>query len=201
MKERLVHSDLKPDNILISDINTPWPIVKLGDLGTGGYLPNRSGCGASSLVVLPEVFNEWPAQNYAMRSPEVHAGFGCSHRSDIWSPAVTVLDWLRPGIFGVADNKDSHWPDAWSIAKLMRLFPNWEGCTNNNDAVQKLFDLARVLSTEPDPKNPDELNMKTPVLEKELEAIDAPPELLGMARLLLGIDIGKRPSAAEAMKS
>ncbi|CZT46890.1 uncharacterized protein RSE6_07397 [Rhynchosporium secalis] len=65
--ENLVHADLKPDNILISDINSPEPTVKIGDLG----------------AAVEHGFNEYQVQPYAMRAPEVWQGYRCTHRSEV----------------------------------------------------------------------------------------------------------------------
>ncbi|KAL2015369.1 hypothetical protein VTK56DRAFT_5745 [Thermocarpiscus australiensis] len=87
--ENLIHTDIKPDNILLSDVDGPRPVAKLGDLG----------------LTIPEGSNNSPLQPLAMRAPEVWRGIGCFHSSDVWSFAVTLLDWIKPGVFGIKDIK------------------------------------------------------------------------------------------------
>ncbi|KAF2787819.1 hypothetical protein K505DRAFT_367024 [Melanomma pulvis-pyrius CBS 109.77] len=106
--QRLVHTDIQSDNILISGLNTPCPVVKLGGLG----------------LTKPEGFSEFPVQPYAVRAPEVWSGLGCFHRSDMWAFAATLFDWISPRVFGTGDMPPHHWPQAWSMAKLERLFPD-----------------------------------------------------------------------------
>ena len=68
------HTDINPNNILISGIEKSDPIVKVGDLG--------NLCG--------EVINWVRLQGLAIRAPEVWRGIGVWPASDVWSLGVTV---------------------------------------------------------------------------------------------------------------
>ena len=57
----------------------------------------------------------------AMRAPEVWAGFGCSHVSDVYSAGSAILSWMQPGILGPHDVKPPAFEDAWAIAKMFKL--------------------------------------------------------------------------------
>ncbi|KAJ8118876.1 hypothetical protein OPT61_g210 [Boeremia exigua] len=101
--QRLVHTDIKNDNIFISGVNEPIPTVKLGDLG----------------LVRSEGFEDYPVQPLTMRAPEVWSGRGCFHCSDVWAFAVTLFDWIKPCVLGVNDMPQGHWPQPWAMAKLL----------------------------------------------------------------------------------
>ncbi|KAH9224390.1 kinase-like domain-containing protein [Leptodontidium sp. 2 PMI_412] len=85
-EENLVHTDIKPENILVSGLENLRPTAKIGDLG----------------LTATDGFNKYQVQPFAMRAPEVWRGYGCSHRSDVWSLAAAVLAWAKPGTLGVA---------------------------------------------------------------------------------------------------
>lgn len=129
--EGLVHTDIKPNNVLVSDLGTPRPRVKIGDLGLGPLLP----CSNLSLQrkvhtknnSLPNRFQRMASPTISHARPRSLAGHGCTPTSEAWSLAVTILDWIQPGVFGFRDIKDGHWPEPWCLAKLMRLFPVWNG--------------------------------------------------------------------------
>jgi len=82
------HTDINPNNVLISGIEKSNPIVKVGDLG------NLCGEGIDWVCL----------QGLAIRAPEVWRGLGVWPASDVWSLGVTMAHWLakRP-IFGASD--------------------------------------------------------------------------------------------------
>ncbi|PSN61286.1 kinase-like protein [Corynespora cassiicola Philippines] len=127
--QHLVHSDVKNDNIFVSDIEGPNPTVKLGDLG----------------LVRPEGFDDYPVQPLAMRAPEVWSGKGCFHCSDVWAFAVTLFDWMAPRVFGVNDMPQGHWPQPWAMAKLLRLFPGSVTMHPTDANYQGYFRIAQLL--------------------------------------------------------
>lgn len=152
-------------------------------------------------IATPEGFNEYLLQPFAMRAPEVWRGLGCFHSSDVWAFAVTLLDWIKPGVFGIRDIKDDHWPEPWCIAKLMRLFPNSLGPPVKNTELEGWFGIAGALAEEMDPDEPGQMYIRTVPLEKELERMDISSELANLFRYLFVIDHKNRPSAAEALRS
>ncbi|KAF2458299.1 kinase-like domain-containing protein [Lineolata rhizophorae] len=174
-------SDIQWNNILVSDLNDAHPTVKIGDLGLG--------------------YKEQRTQPFAMRATENWEGHGCFHRSDVWSGAVTLLDWIKPGIFGIRDIMDGIWPEPWCIAKLMRLFPDWHGSPVDHEVYRDDFLLDRLLTKEVDPDAPETMLIKTRTLDEELQTMNISKELVDWFRSVLVVDPNKRPSAAEALRS
>lgn len=77
------HTDINPNNVLISDIETSKPVVKVGDLG------NLCGEGIDSVRL----------QGLAIRAPEVWRGLGVWPASDVWSLGVTVCRFMNVSCF------------------------------------------------------------------------------------------------------
>ena len=69
-----IHTDINPNNVLLSGLETPTPVVKVGDLGN----------------LLIEGVDSVRLQGHAIRAPEVWKGHGCWPASDVWSLGVTV---------------------------------------------------------------------------------------------------------------
>jgi serine/threonine protein kinase len=116
------HTDINPNNVLISGIETSTPVIKLADLG------NLCGEGIDWVRL----------QGLAIRAPEVWSGLGCWPASDVWSLGVTVCltrpdftaladnfqmaHWLaKPPIFGASDKVVEGLTESWCIAKVKRL--------------------------------------------------------------------------------
>jgi hypothetical protein len=139
-----------------------------------------------------------------MRVPEVWRGVGCFHSSDVGALAVTLLDWIKPGIFGVRDNKDELATEIWCIAKMMLLFPGWKDPSVENVEIKGWFKLASPISeakNEKCPQYPGKPFRRTVPLEEELEKIDMPSELADLFRYLFIVDHVVKPSAALALRS
>ncbi|XHF99305.1 hypothetical protein AWENTII_002812 [Aspergillus wentii] len=103
-----VNTDYKPANILLSGIYTGHVTAKVGDLG----------------LVVP-VGNLFNAQPYAMRAPEVFLGQACTEPSQVWAVAAMLLCWIKPDVLGVWDCPHYLVNEAWCMAKIKRLFPEW----------------------------------------------------------------------------
>ena len=143
-----------------------------------------------------------PAQPVAMRAPEVYEGRGCSHASDIWSFAVTMFDWIKPGVFGAAGNVYGVPWESWCIAKLMLLFPSWNDQASSDDEYMKdIFKLGHLLIGSPIKDNPNEKIVLVSSLEDEMQTMNIPPELKDLFRYLFVLDSKQRPSATQALAS
>ncbi|KAI1120585.1 kinase-like domain-containing protein [Nemania abortiva] len=173
-----VNTDIKPANILLSNVDSGWPTVKTADLGL--VFVNGTRCFAQPL---------------AMRAPEVYEGQPCVDRSQTWACAATLLCWMKPGILGAAGNLHPLIEEAWCIAKIRRLFPNWSP-SPTEDPLQKIM----FRSSERLIKNQPNLE-KISSLEDEMQTIDMLPEVRDLLRFLFVTDPNERPSAAEALAS
>ncbi|KAL8755990.1 MAG: hypothetical protein Q9184_004638 [Pyrenodesmia sp. 2 TL-2023] len=136
------------------------------------------------------------AQPSAMRAPEVFLGQACTEKSQVWAVAATVLCWIKPGVLG-----NCPYPfigEAWCMAKIMRLFPDWElpaSDTIKRETLQVALDSARQLKEEV-----EELNGISP-LEEELNQVEMPQELRDLLRLMFITNPDKRPSASFVLAS
>jgi serine/threonine protein kinase len=82
--------DINPNNVFLSSIDTPSPVVKVGDLGNSEHSPLRTPRTMLILAVLQEGYDKIRVQSLPTRAPEVWRGLGCWHSSDVWSLGVTV---------------------------------------------------------------------------------------------------------------
>ncbi|KAF1991508.1 hypothetical protein K402DRAFT_126811 [Aulographum hederae CBS 113979] len=108
-KQNHVNTDFKPANILLAGLGCAEITAKVGDLG----------------LVFP-AGQRYNAQPYAMRAPEVFVGQPCTEPSQVWAVAAMLLCWIKAGVMGQWDSP--HWliDDAWCMAKIKRLFPDWK---------------------------------------------------------------------------
>ena len=138
------------------------------------------------------------AQPYATRAPEVYRGFACSHRSDVWALAVTVVELFNSDLFGFSDMDCNVPVEGWCIAKLMLLFGGDLGPLADNDAIEKVFKLGRLLAEWVDK---GERVVKVSSLEEEMQKMDMPQALKVLMKYLFVVDPDNRPSAAQALAS
>ncbi|KAL2072517.1 hypothetical protein VTL71DRAFT_11860 [Oculimacula yallundae] len=192
-REHLVYSDLKPANVLISNVDGLLK-VKIGDLGLAG----------------PEGGNPRWVQPEAFRAPEVWTRVSCYHKADVWSIAAMILQRFDPNILGNADNIDKtliH-PMAWCLAKIILLFDS--SCSSippPSDADKTLrayFKLAQNLTTTQAEEDSNESLLQIPSFEVWANlAMNAgiPKVVLDIIRLLAVPNPTKRPSALQALQS
>ncbi|PGH27480.1 CMGC protein kinase [Polytolypa hystricis UAMH7299] len=173
----LIHTDLKHENILVSNINSPEPIVKLADLG----------------ATIPEGYNKDRIQLIAIRAPEVWRHKGGFHVSDVWSLGVTLTDCLLPvPIFGTRDNTLKIDPECWCVAKIFRLFYQFPRPLHR--LLQSEWELAAKLA------NPQYKYMEVGTMDDELRKLELPEVIVDFVMSLLVVDDEKRPTAQEALK-
>ncbi|CRL23802.1 Serine/threonine-protein kinase DCLK [Penicillium camemberti] len=162
---KYVNTDYKPANILLSNINTNRPIAKVGDLGL--------------VVPVGELFD---AQPYAMRAPEVFLGEPCTEPSQVWAVAAMLLCWIKPGLLGAWGSPLDLINEAWSMAKIKRLFPQWEIPTL--EMVKEVPALQAILP-----------------FDGETKKVDMPQQLRDLLRYILVPNPKKRPSASSVLAS
>ena len=69
--------DINLNNTLLSYINGPSPVVKVGDLRNSEYLPDEASRTALIAIVLLEGYDKIRVQSLQTRAPEVWRGLGC----------------------------------------------------------------------------------------------------------------------------
>ncbi|KAE9980579.1 hypothetical protein EG328_000216 [Venturia inaequalis] len=179
--QKHVNTDYKPANILLSGIETGLITAKVGDLG----------------LVFP-AGHRFEAQPYAMRAPEVFLGQACTEPSQVWAVAAMLLCWIKPGILGAWDSPHFLIDKAWSMAKIKRLFPNWNIPTPDEvegDSLKVAVRSARRMSQE-------EPGLQViPPLEEEMRGVEMPQQLRDLLRLILVVDPSERPSASSVLAS
>lgn len=173
--------DYKPANILLSDVATHRVTAKVGDLG----------------LVYPANYI-FSAQPYAMRAPEVFLGQACTEPSQVWTVAAMLLCWIKPGVLGAWDSPHYLINEAWSMAKIKQLFPNWK--IPAPDEVDGHILKAIVQSA-------GSLGEKVPELQKGLpfnegmQKVEVPQQLRDLLHVMLVVNVGKRPSALSLLAS
>ncbi|OBT87324.1 CMGC/DYRK protein kinase [Pseudogymnoascus sp. 03VT05] len=180
------HSDINPNNILLSNVDSSCPVVKVGDLGN----------------MLREGYDDTRIQSLPTRAPEVWCGLGCFHSSDVWSLGATLMFWLAQRlVFGAGDKIIDNNTEAWCIAKIIRLVGPISPPVN--EAFLDEFSLARALEKE-GYEDPETGEMKQFItvgtIRQEIERIEGvPQDLIEFIEYLLVIDHTKRPTAREAL--
>ncbi|PYH46601.1 uncharacterized protein BP01DRAFT_338092 [Aspergillus saccharolyticus JOP 1030-1] len=177
-----VNTDYKPANVLLSRTKTNDPTAKVGDLG---------------LAVFP-AGSRFNCQPYAMRAPEIFLGQACTGPSQVWAIAAMLLSWIRPGILGAWDSPSKFIDDAWSMAKIKRLFPHWIIPTPDevDDCVLKAVVEGAISCSRDVP----DLQAILP-FEEETEKVEMPQQLRDLLRLMLVVSPFERPSAAFVLSS
>ncbi|KAI9674438.1 MAG: hypothetical protein M1817_001776 [Caeruleum heppii] len=184
-----IHTDINPNNVLLSGLGTSTPVVKVGDLDN----------------FLKEGIDSVRLQGLAIRAPEVWKGYGCWPASDVWSLGVTMVHWLaaKP-IFGASDKMIQGMTEAWCMAKIQRLVgplgapikPEYgEEFATADFLESETFQLPG--SSEPTPF------IRLGSIRQELERIPDGPvseECVDFIESLLVVDHTRRPSAREALK-
>ncbi|KAM5437511.1 hypothetical protein McanMca71_000876 [Microsporum canis] len=186
-----VHTDVNPNNVFLSNLDSPSPIVKLGDLD------NAFSEGVAK--------NNPSAQTHETRAPEVWKGLGVWHSSDMWSLGVTITHWLMSGtLFGPHDKIIEGNHTAWCLAKIHRLVGPID--MPENPEYKEDFEMGAALekSGYVHPKTGETIPFITVgSLREELQKLPreiCSEECIDFIEHLLVIDPAGRPTAEEAMK-
>ncbi|KXG53972.1 uncharacterized protein PGRI_010220 [Penicillium griseofulvum] len=176
-----VNTDFKPANILLSNIQTDRVIAKVGDLGL--------------VVPVGELFH---AQPYAMRAPEVFLGKVCTELSQVWAIGAMLLCWIKPGVLGAWGCPFPLINEAWSMAKIQRVFPHWE--IPSPEMIEDVILKTVVNSARSFSQEVPELQAILP-FDKETKTVEIPQELTDLLRFILVPDLKTRPSASSVLAS
>jgi WD40 repeat protein/serine/threonine protein kinase len=106
----LVHQDVKPQNVLM----TPEGIVKVTDFGLAKA---RAGAGGMAGTSSGNAMVSGSLHTLAYRSPEQAKGDPLSHKTDIWSWAVSILEMFNGGV---------SWMDGQIAANTLESYLNHE---------------------------------------------------------------------------
>ncbi|PGH01636.1 serine/threonine protein kinase [Polytolypa hystricis UAMH7299] len=179
--ERKNIPDYKPANILISGIETDRVTAKVGDFG----------------LVFPSG-DRLKAQPYSMRAPEVFLGQACTELSQVWAVSAMLFCWIMPCVLGAWDSPHFFVNDAWSMAKIKRLFPGWKIPTPDEiegHVLKVAVRAARRMSE-------DERDVQAILpFEEETQKVEMPQQLRDLLRLMLVVNPDKRPSASSVLAS
>lgn len=188
--------DYKPANTLLSGVDTGCITAK-GDLGLGTQSLLNNINATDTFVVVPDghLLN---AQPYAMRAPKVFLGQPCRKLSQVWAIAAILLCWIRPGILGARDSPHSFVNEAWCMAKLKRLFPEWRIPTPDQvdrHSLKSAVESAVLLSR--DEEGPQSI---APFAD-ETQKFKMSKQSRDLLRLMLVVDPRQRPSASAVLES
>ncbi|KAK2761294.1 hypothetical protein FQN54_001816 [Arachnomyces sp. PD_36] len=176
-----VHSDIKPDNILINCHDSGTYEVKLSDLGES----NDDG------------FSKTLTGSLLTRAPEVWEGKGYFLSSDLWALGVTLFEqFSHSSAFSFPVIRDDVLVDTIMLAKLMCLFPDWhpspiECMDVYGQSLGQVFADARRIK--------DSISVSP--LDQQLQQVDIQEEWKSFLQLLLTLDRNKRYSASEVLQS
>jgi len=142
-------------------------------------------------------------QGLTTRAPEVWEGHPCTHASEVWAIGAVMLDLEKWGILGPARSPIEAYDAAWSLAKLMRLFPKWEDAPITGEAIG-ICGTARSIANIPDPPMDDGVENPLEVLGTNSLRLET-SRIVNVSRALLVTilvtDPNKRPSARGALDS
>ncbi|OBT54029.1 hypothetical protein VE04_03551 [Pseudogymnoascus sp. 24MN13] len=187
-----VHTDISPNNVLLSNLDQPFPTVRVSDLDQAFMEGVKGGEG------------ECP-QTLETRAPEVWKGLGAWPSSDVWSVGVTLVHWLMSKTpFGPGGKIIKDHTDAWCMAKLMRL----RGRFDMTEEMERYGEWQLAVGLEAmDFKDPKTGDMRPYIvggtLEEELEKLPrelCSRECIEFILYLLELDCKKRPTALEALE-
>ncbi|QSS53722.1 hypothetical protein I7I53_01069 [Histoplasma capsulatum var. duboisii H88] len=196
-ENKRVHSDIKPDNILINCHDPCTYEVKLSDLGECKeyryhILRHHTDCGIAN----DDGFSKTLIGSLLTRAPEVWEGKGYFHSSDLWALGVTLFEQFSHSAFSFSVIRDDVLVDTIMLAKLMCLFPKWHPSpikwmdVYGQSLGQVFADARRIKDSIP-----------ILPLDQQLRQMDIKEEWKRFLQLLLALDRNKRYSASEVLQS
>jgi hypothetical protein len=141
-----------------------------------------------------------------MRAPEVWAGYGCRHVSDVYSVGSMIISWLQPGVLGSQDVKSPIFADAWCIAKMIKLVETENEQTVDPPAdvassVKSIYELGRVLLMQPEEDDNGSMHVPARPLREVLCRLGTTPELKNLFPVLLAPNFQNRLPAGQVLTS
>ncbi|KAM3086169.1 hypothetical protein ACMFMG_000306 [Clarireedia jacksonii] len=133
-----------------------------------------------------------------MRAPEVFLGEACTEPSQVWAIAAMLLCWIKPGVLGPWDSPHFLINEAWSRAKIKRLFPSWDLPAPNNVEGHSLKTAVKVAKR---------VSQEEPAVlvilpfEEETKKVEMPQQLRDVLRLMLVTNPRERPTASSVLAS
>ncbi len=145
-------------------------------------------------------------QSPAMRAPEVWAGYGCRHVSDVYSVGSTIISWLQPGVLGPHDVKPPIFGDAWCIAKMIKLVETEnertvDPPTDFAGLVKSMYRLGRALLTQPEDDDDGSMHVPARPLREVLRRLGTTPEVKALLPVLLAPNFQNRLPAGQVLMS
>ncbi|DAA74163.1 TPA_exp: Uncharacterized protein A8136_3661 [Trichophyton benhamiae CBS 112371] len=178
-----LHTDINPNNVLVSKADSPKPIIKLADLGA---------------VIPSQGFEDFRLQGTEIRAPEIWKGILPTPPCQIWSIGVTLTHFVANRvIFGNWD-QDCRVRElplevnrcAWAIGKIIKLVGRLE--RDEDPKYQLEFALAELFVQKD--------LIKVGSLEEELAKANVPEACVDFLRYLLHLDHKTRPTADQALQ-
>lgn len=197
----LIRPDYKPANILLSGIETDSVIAKVGDLGLGEQSvlnDTDSFFQTDTLITVVPTGHLFNAQPFAMRAPEVFLGHACAQPSQVWAIAAMLLCWIKPCVLGAGDSPHPLINEAWSMAKIKRLFPSWHVPTPDEverPTLKCAVEFAIRFAED------EEIPRTILPFDEEIQKVELPVQLRDLLRLMLVVDPNERPSASAVLAS
>lgn len=145
-------------------------------------------------------------QPLAMRAPEVWAGYGCHHVSDVYSVGSTIISWLQPGVLGSHDVKPPIFADAWCVAKMIKLVETKNEQTVDPPAdvdgdVKCTYKLGRSILTQPEDDDEGSMHVPARPLREVLLGLGTTPEVKALLPILLAPNFRDRLPAVQVLTS
>ncbi|EFQ97409.1 CMGC protein kinase [Nannizzia gypsea CBS 118893] len=185
-QDAVVNTGINPNNILVSNVDSPQPLVKLSDLGA-----DIRGL----IKLLTSTSNSFQGVRWVAASGFGHSGARDIEKGFTRTAMRCLVHWRYPhfsaarALFGPGD-QDSHAKAlskgvnqaAWSIAKITQLVGPLQGMRIPAD----VFVQRRII--------------EIGSLREELIKVNVPTDYIDFIQYLLTVDHRERPTAEEALQ-
>lgn len=118
----ILHGDVKPENILCTNISEKGPMIKITDFGI-------------SEIILKDKVTIFKSGSFMYMAPEVLFGSAVDCSSDLWSAGVVMYVMMFNRFIFLVPEKDSAKYKSYLKRKMQ---PNWNGCESFSDNCNNL---------------------------------------------------------------